>query len=347
MRRLPVASLALLAVLLGRLPDVAAAGERQNPFPPRARYVEAMQNPKHYLRDPWLRAARVSTKDGKVVSFHGAMASTFRVSKAGHTIALRVFHPPTDAVDRMDLDVLDERYKLLTGYLGKLKLAGKLPPEVLDIDYVPAAMEIDDVELPAIKLPWVEGVTLDEYVDLKVRKPAALRGQAANLRSMVGDMRASKLALGDLRHSNILIEPSGMPRLVDYDGMYAPAIAHLGSSEIGDSNYQHPSHFFPRRPRVFSDKIDRFSSIVIYLSMHAVAADPSLWDEFHDDNRLIFSHRDFKAPAESQVFQRVLQSKDPRVVKLAGQLARYAQGDSEKVPHLDQAARLAGFADDE
>lgn len=348
-----LASLALFAVVLGGALPAGAAGGKSgsapaNPFPTRERYVEVMHNPGHYLRDPWLRGARVATKNKRPVTYPGSMATVFKMTSKGRAVALRVFHPPDEATERMDLDQLDQRYAALTGYLNGLRAKGKLPPDLLELDYVPAAMEVDGRELPALKMPWVEGVGLDEYMEMKLRQPEGLRGQARNFRMAMRDLRAAKIAVGDLRHSNILIEPSGLPRLVDYDGIYAPPLAGMESSELGDPNYQHPAHFARTRlvRRPFDAKMDHFSSIVIYLSMHAVADDPSLWS-FHDDNKLIFEHEDFKDPDNSPVFQRVLASKDPRVAKLAAELVKYAKGKPEAVPHLDEALRRAGISDDD
>src|SRR2546430_4647189 len=49
----------------------------------------------------------------------------------------------------------------------------------------------------------------------------------------------SQVAHGDLQHGNILVR-GGSIQLVDYDGMWVPALKGRHATEIGHRAYQHP-----------------------------------------------------------------------------------------------------------
>lgn len=359
MTRRPLTFAILLGSLLTLGPAFAAGsgGARGggkalvSPFPTAERYVEAMHNPTHYVKDPLLKKARVELDArSRPLTYFGRFGTVFQLrTKSGRAIALRVFHPLAETTERLDLDKVDHRYGAMAGYLSGLRAKKLLPTELLDLEYVPAALEIDGRELPATKMPWIEGVTLADYFALKVkaRQPRALTQMARNFRAAMVDLAHVEVAMGDLHHENILVQPDGTMRFVDYDGMYAPPLDGLENSEIGNPNFQHPKFFFPRpNQRPFNAKMDRFSSIVTYLSMTAVAADPSLWSTFNNDHTLIFEGaRDFKDPKKSPVFKQLLRSTNPRVRGLAAELMRYAQGDPEDVPDLEEALRRAGAAE--
>jgi hypothetical protein len=103
-------------------------------------------------------------------------------------------------------------------------------------------------------------------------------------------------AHGDLQHGNILVN-NGVYTLVDFDGSFVPSLAGLRSIENGHANYQHPN----RRPEYFNSTLDRFSGLVIYVSLLALERQPELWAKYHDEN-LLFKRADFEAPNRSALF---------------------------------------------
>src|SRR5207247_703335 len=147
-------------------------------------------------------------------------------------------------------------------------------------------------------------------------------------------------AHGDLHHGNIFLDADGNMTLIDHDSMFVPPLAGLPNSEIGHPNFQHPAYHFPSSPRPFDANMDNFSSIVIYLSLLAVADEPRLWKVFHDakeENNLIFKGlRDFKHPEKSRLLKRLIEkSRNRRVRGLAKKLVEYAKGPAAAVPSLE------------
>src|SRR5438034_11486371 len=66
------------------------------------------------------------------------------------------------------------------------------------------------------------------------------------------------MAHGDLQHGNILVR-GGSIHLVDYDGMWVPALKGRHATETGHRAYQHPE----RSEQDYGQEIDRFSVLVI------------------------------------------------------------------------------------
>ena len=95
----------------------------------------------------------------------------------------------------------------------------------------------------------------------------------------------------------------------------------------GHRNYQHPE----RSADDYGEYIDNFPSLVIYLSLLAVASDPNLWDFYNDDN-LIFTRSDYADPGNSEVFQRLKSSGDATVAKLSESLEECCRMPVEEVP---------------
>ena len=160
---------ALVALAAAASPADAGGGKR---WPARKRYVDAMYNSNQYIRDPKLSGAQV-TRDRKErpVVYSGSFSSVFKLkTTSGRRIAVRVFHPDEQVRERQDLAGLGRRYKALGQYLGKLRGKNRLPPELVEFAYVEDGIKIDGDSLPIMKLPWVTGRNLDDWVDRRLKQ---------------------------------------------------------------------------------------------------------------------------------------------------------------------------------
>jgi hypothetical protein len=144
---------------------------------------------------------------------------------------------------------------------------------------------------------------------------------------VVGAFQASGIAHGDLQHGNVIVE-HGQLRLIDHDGIFVPAMKDWPACEVGHQHYQHPQ----RTADQFDASLDNFSSLVIYLSLLALAERPSLWQEYHDEN-LLFTKADFLDPAASTLFAKIREIGTEHS-RLADVLAQAAVGPAEAVPRL-------------
>lgn len=71
---------------------------------------------------------------------------------------------------------------------------------------------------------------LDSWIDTHLRQPDQLDQVRTQLHDAVRKMRAAGVAHGDLQHGNILVDSNTKVWLVDYDGMFLPSLATLGSA---------------------------------------------------------------------------------------------------------------------
>ena len=118
-------------------------------------------------------------------------------------------------------------------------------------------------------------------------------------------------------------------RLIDYDGMYVPALAGTRSGEVGHPAYQHPQRL---REGTYNAEVDRFSHLVIY------TGDPlpdvgrrELWQRFNNGDNLLFREADFRNPGESEVFHVLWRHKDADARALVGRLILACQSAAGRV----------------
>jgi hypothetical protein len=119
---------------------------------------------------------------------------------------------------------------------------------------------------------------------------------------LAGYLERHGVAHGDIQNENVIIANDGL-RLIDYDGMFVPGMEIGNGAEIGQKHFQHPG----RTTKQFGPLMDRFSFIVLNVSLEALAADDSLHRRFREGGlAIIFKANDFADPASSDVF-RILQ----------------------------------------
>jgi hypothetical protein len=132
-------------------------------------------------------------------------------------------------------------------------------------------------------------------------------------------------------------------RLVDYDGMYVPALSGGQSIELGQPHYQHPQ----RSSMDFGPHLDNFSSWVIYTSLKALSRDPALWPRLNADGEcLLFRRSDFEHREKSQAFSLLCNHSDAHVRSCARQLFAFVESPLDAVPSLDcslESASLKGM----
>jgi hypothetical protein len=240
--------------------------------------------------DPVLRQARAQIgPDSKAAVASGGFALTFDVSAGGRRFAVRCFRRQGAQLRERYIAVAD----FVRQYRGKLEF-------LTDVAYVAEGIRVKGDVYPIVRMTWVDGQQLDDWVQNHLHEPHRLDRVRDQVATVAGRLRAAGAAHGDLQHGNILVDSSDRIRLVDYDGMFLPALAGLGASEYGHRNFQHPD-----RADSYNKQLDVFAASVIDLSLDAVKHDPSLWKAYNTGENLILEAEDFAAPAESEVFARL------------------------------------------
>jgi hypothetical protein len=283
-------------------------------------FQEAIQSPRTCFSDVSLKAGTPALNPlGLPQPVTGGFASVYQVAGSKGRWAVRCFlHRIPD---------LQERYALISRALKTKPLRS-----TVDFEYLPEGIRIKGSWYPVLKMEWVDGDTLNIHVKKTLGSPKAISKLADRWAELVESLERSGIAHGDLQHGNVLVR-SGEFKLIDYDGMFVPALRGRGSHEKGHPAYQHPQ----RMGRDFDAEIDRFSALVIYVSLLAVAKEPKLWSRFHDDENLLFRRADFASPQTSPLLLALESVGDPLVGTLARAVRRACLGTLRDVPRLADA----------
>jgi hypothetical protein len=193
---------------------------------------------------------------------------------------------------------------------------------------------------PILKMDWLDGDQLDSYVQRNLGSPAVLGDLPKKWLDLLGQMCRANIAHGDLQHGNILVV-NGQLKLIDYDGMWIPALAGQKSIEIGHRNYQSPR----RTEADFGPWLDNFSARVIYLSVSALAARPGLWRKYNGgDECLLFRQSDFDDPNSSQLLAELESFPDVHFRTQLHEFRLSLYDDLEKIPSVDSVPAPAPVA---
>jgi hypothetical protein len=293
---------------------------------PRATdYHEAMQNPGLVFRDDDLRRGQPALNAlGLPQPRSGNFADVYEIRGPGQSWAVKCF---TRAVPD-----LERRYQAVSDFLKRANLS-----VMVEFRYLNDGIRVAGRWYPVLKMRWIEGFTLNEFVQSHLDQPQALLKLASMWQRLAEGLRAAGLAHGDLQHGNVLLVPGSQApklaiRLIDYDGMFVPELAGEPSGEVGHPNYQHPERL---RAGTYDAEVDRFPHLVVGTALRALAEHGrGLWDRYDNGDNLLFRETDFAAPGSSPLFQELWHSSEPGLRNLVGHLALAADGPLAAVPLL-------------
>ena len=147
----------------------------------------------------------------------------------------------------------------------------------------------EDDEFPVLLMDWIEGETMETYIADHYMDNYAMSMLCYRFCKMAAWLRSQPFAHGDIKPDNIMVRPDGTLTLVDYDGMFVPAMKGQKSPTIGTKDFSHPL----RTIDDFDETIDDFALVSIALSLKAISINPSLLDEYGASDRLLFSAADY------------------------------------------------------
>src|SRR5256886_845671 len=222
-----------------------------------------------------------------------------------------------------------ERYEAISKHLRKVRL-----PYDVNFQFLKQGIQIRSNWFPIVKMQWAKGDLLHTHIEKHLGYPVALEALRAKWVILVRHLEAAQVAHGDLQHGNILVR-GGSIQLVDYDGMWVPALSGRHATEIGHRAYQHPE----RSGQDYGQEIDRFSALVIYLSLAALERDVTLWERFHTGDNLIFVREDFQQLGRSAIWQHLRRIGSREIDQLAAALAAMVQQHPMKVGNLDSVLK--------
>ncbi|MEO7717705.1 MAG: hypothetical protein ABIY70_16015 [Capsulimonas sp.] len=257
-------------------------------FPAINEYTFAMNHPADCLLDGGMKRMIVSRKGiNGPKPICGRFGAVYQMCspEADEYWAVKFFI--SDVARRSD------HYRKIANFRRELAVDCLVP-----VEYFAEGIRTDKGVFPVVKMPWVQGETLDVFVERNIANPKKIQHAADWFNDCILTLESCDCAHGDLQHGNIIVAPERM-MLVDYDSLYVPGMAQGEADELGLPDYQHPQ----RSEQLFDKTMDRFSAIVIYTSLSALAEAPELW-EFHKDcDYLIANKSDYCSPRQSEVFR--------------------------------------------
>ncbi len=214
-------------------------------------------------------------ENGRIWMSNHGFACVFKGVENGQPVAVKCFTKPV--AERQ------ERYQRVADFV-----AHRREPHWTRFEYLPEEFFVDSSAgsqlYDVVLMPWVEGQTLGDCVARACERGdrPALQQLADRFDRLAAWLLAQDFAHGDLKHDNLMVRPNGDLVLIDYDGMYVPALRGRPALEAGGRGYQHPA-----RTTQFDRHLDDFSILIIRLSLHALAAEPGLHGAKTTDNLLL------------------------------------------------------------
>lgn len=288
-------------------------------WPTPQEYNEAIQTPAVSFGDTDLKKGTIGlTALGMPRVITGAFASVYRVTTTEGDWAVRCF-----LTERPDQK---ERYEKISEFVLMDDLAS-----TVDFHYVEKGIRVHGTWYPILKMRWVDGQTLDNYLLDNFRSKSKMEALMESFDRLAFELDEAGIAHGDLQHGNIIVQ-DGELRLVDYDALYIPSLLGKMSLELGHPNYQHPM----RNQYHYDELVDNFSCWLIHYSLMVVARDPELFERFHGgDDCIIFRRTDLRSPETSELFQALLDHERADIKGGATLLLRMLWAHPDDIPELN------------
>ena len=259
-------------------------------YPLISEYLAAIREAKDNL-DKLSHLMPVLDKYGEPYRSSGAFAVVFKMKdeQTGKCYALKCFTEEQEGRAEAYRQIAEELEFVESPYITSVKYLEK---EIF-VD-----SNCEDEEFPVLLMDWIEGETMETYVAANYTDTHAMAMLCYRFCKMAAWLRSQSFAHGDIKPDNIMVCPDGTLTLVDYDGMFVPAMKGQKSPTIGTKDFSHPL----RTIDDFDETIDDFALASIALSLKAISLNPSLLDQYGASDRLLFSAADYLDLSKSNTF---------------------------------------------
>ena len=258
-------------------------------YPLISEYVRAIQDASSNL-DKLAHLVPVLDDHGEPYRSSGAFAVVFKMKdeQTGKCYALKCFTEEQEGRAEAYRQIADELEFVDSSYITSVKYLDK---EI----FVDSSCEED--EFPVLLMDWIDGETMENYIAENYQDNYAMAMLCYRFCKMAAWLRSQPFAHGDVKPDNIMVRPDGNLTLVDYDGMFVPAMKGQKSPTIGTKDFSHPL----RTVDDFDESIDDFALASIALSLKAISMNSKLLDTYGASDRLLFSENDYRNPSNSKV----------------------------------------------
>ena len=259
-------------------------------YPLISEYLAAIQDA-HDNLDKLNHLVPVLDKHGEPYRSSGAFAVVFKMKdeQTGKCYALKCFTEDQEGRAEAYRQIAEELEFVDSPYITSVKYLEK----ELFVD-----SNCEDDEFPVLLMDWIEGETMETYIAENYTDSYEMSMLCYRFCKMAAWLRSQSFAHGDIKPDNIIVRPDGTLTLVDYDGMFVPAMKGQKSPTIGTKDFSHPL----RTIDDFDETIDDFALASIALSLKAISLDSSLLQSYGASDRLLFSATDYLDLSKSKIF---------------------------------------------
>ena len=259
------------------------------PIPLNIQYKQAVSQASNFDK---LNPIEPVREGGDIKAAAGGFAIVFKMYKPDERkyYALKCFTAPVAH--------RNERINAIHQYLSNIT-----SPHFAQFKYLPTELWVnttptEGAEYPVVLMEWIEGQTLGEAIQAACEQSDSNRLKQLLIQfiDLAMILLAMPCAHGDLKHDNIIVSNTGHLVLVDYDGMFVPALQGQEANELGGQDYQHQS----RTGSTFDRHIDDFSIAIICLSIGALIHQPALYAQYNHGQNLLLRRRDWQSQVLSQ-----------------------------------------------
>lgn len=259
-------------------------------YPLISEYLAAIQDA-HDNLDKLNHLVPVLDKHGEPYRSSGAFAVVFKMKdeQTGKCYALKCFTEEQEGRAEAYRQIAEELEFVDSPYITSVKYLEK----ELFVD-----SNCEDDEFPVLLMDWIEGETMETFIAENYTDSYEMSMLCYRFCKMAAWLRSQSFAHGDIKPDNIIVRPDGTLTLVDYDGMFVPAMKGQKSPTIGTKDFSHPL----RTIDDFDETIDDFALASIALSLKAISLDSSLLQSYGASDRLLFSATDYLDLSKSKIF---------------------------------------------
>ena len=260
-------------------------------YPSISDYIEALRDAEDSLSE--LKELRLVYDDqAHPVMSSGNFAVVFKMqAPTGQYHALKCF--------LRDQEERSERYRMIAEELQYVQSTYLVKFRYLESELFVDVPNTGGEEYPVLLMDWVDGIPLDQYLKTIINNGYEKDLLAYRFSLLARWLVSQHFAHGDLKPDNICVRDDGSLVLLDYDGMYVPALSGRKPLEQGSPHYRHPL----RSTLPFDEYVDDYSLSLILLSLRAIAIDATLYVRYSSSEYLLLSEQDQLNPYTSPVFK--------------------------------------------
>jgi len=296
-------------------------------YPNIEEYKHAIRNIQNRLFSQSFQYVPSPSDTNELYFCSGNFSVVFRVKdNNGKHFALKCF--TIEKKDRLS------RYQAISTYLDQYQSDYFVAYEYLEKELFVTSISAGDKDFPILKMEWVHGNTLAIALNEACNNHDIdfLKNICEEWDNLCIFLLDNSIAHGDLKHDNIVVTDNNKLVLIDYDGMFVPALKNMDANEIGSSAYQHPK----RNHSIFNKDMDHFSILVIKLSLHALKHNPALFKQYHTGENIIFSKKDFDNFENSPLVGEIKKLNHPYLNKLLQDLKQSCSSENITISNIHQ-----------